>query len=131
MLFSSRNLPDSAPQVSYTYVCVSFSVRNLPDTAQIGYVQQHLRAIQRLHRLKQRQGAAVTENPDDQYMTAPDVARALHISLRQARKLIRTGEIQGRRPGRQYVVHRDNLDAYVRGTTPGPDSAQAGPVSPG
>lgn len=60
-------------------------------------------------------------DPQEPLMTAPEVAAYLRTSLRQARKLIRTGEIQGRRPGRSYVVSRGAVDAYMRGegrTTP-------------
>lgn len=60
--------------------------------------------------------------------TVPEVAAALHCSVKTVRGLIRTGKLQAVRPAHSYLISRANLQNYIDGKgAQDAQDAQTGP----
>ena len=48
-------------------------------------------------------------------MCVADIALELGVTQRTVRNLFATGQINGRKVGRKYIAHRDDVKAFIRG----------------
>ena len=59
-------------------------------------------------------------------LTPKEAANLLHLSLETVRRLLRTGQLPGRKVGpRQWRIRRADLDTYLRWTNKQPDPPEA------
>lgn len=59
--------------------------------------------------------AAVAPIPDDRPLRTDEAAAALNVSYRTLMRLIALGEIGAVRPGKAYLVPRQEIDRYLSG----------------
>jgi len=52
--------------------------------------------------------------PDEEYVTVAEAARATGLSRRQLTRLLQTGVIAGRKPGRDWLVRLSAVAAYLK-----------------
>jgi len=58
------------------------------------------------------------------YLTAEEVGQILHMKIDAVRKLIHRGKIRSSFVGRQYLVTRANVDAYIQAVAGGGPTAR-------
>jgi excisionase family DNA binding protein len=54
-----------------------------------------------------------------QIFTVEQAAKYLQVHEQTVYKLVRSGEITAKKVGKDWRIHRDILDAYVKGEVPG------------
>jgi excisionase family DNA binding protein len=70
----------------------------------------------------------------DEWVTAPEAARAKGVAESSVRRAIQTGRLPGLRKGRVYLVRRGDLDAWrpighrPRGNSSGPHAKREAPL---
>jgi excisionase family DNA binding protein len=52
--------------------------------------------------------------PDEEYITAAQAAELSGLTDRQIRRLLRTGVLEGIRPGHEWLVKRSTVMDYLR-----------------
>ncbi len=66
---------------------------------------------------------------DKEILDAEDVAQLLNVSTMVVYKMLREGEMPGRKIGREWRIRRVTLDAWIDGQTPAAASDPSGPDS--